>query len=743
LEGQVMDSIEELTRKYSTPPQTPEGSTTELDVDALVKRYGTAPPGHIENPLNEQGVSDGERFLVKTVAPNPDSAVEWLQRKGYEAAINSAGDIVVRKGEESWKQVEPKGKWYKPWTWELQDVSDATDEVGSAIAMAGGAAVGAPGLLTGAAGAGLGAAGAEGVRQAAGQLAGFKTTPGQVAKDIVTEGAIGGAADLATAGAAKLFKSQIKPLLTKGRRALYKTEKELIEELSGAGDDALIAAGKKAGITTPMSREEVTRFAASEGPERFKEITSSLRPSDAAKKNVTETAKEMAESQPGFELASSRNMERIKDVINNAKDEPFEITWRTANGKLRTIKQAMAKPSMSKSMEAIERQAAELSDNDLKQVVYDMWKANKWSGNPESIFIVPAAGSKAMSRKELLQKVYENQPGFVKRDKLFDFVEGKELESGIRFDDHGYMKFWDAASKNFETGWRRVKADTVTKIKLADGTVHDFTRFMPDTKDVAGKMFEGQKVVKGARKLGLDRMFGDGATVGIGRALQAPMQGMRRLKDKMLVSPENRRLTAMTREELLDMVDSANNFFDIITQTLSDAEKKALRTSLDYARNTLRRPMPSRDAIAAVRDDLIKVFKSTGASLPLPRSLQDTIESGAMDKLGSVDQAELIGKLLPAKEEGLFEKFAAYGAVPYLGLQLGAAKPLAALVGTYGVGRFIEYIGTRPGYSAASKYLHDILRNHGEDAAKMALYTLMSDDENLQRAVNAFAGAQK
>jgi len=156
---------------------------------------GTTP----ERPLQESGVTLGERVLLQNVAPTPDSKIQWLRQRGYEAmyADPSGSQLAVRKaGTTPWKVVDPGHA-------ELADILDIGDEL--AFGLAAGAGASAAGPL----GAAGGGAATEGVRQSLGQLAGFQTTPGQVAEDIALSGAVGGATEVVLGGAGKLLRGAL------------------------------------------------------------------------------------------------------------------------------------------------------------------------------------------------------------------------------------------------------------------------------------------------------------------------------------------------------------------------------------------------------------------------------------------------------------------------------------------------------------------------------------------------------
>jgi hypothetical protein len=166
----------------------------------------TGPGATPDNPLNEQGVDELERFTVNTVAPDMRSAAAWLKNRGYEAVpMADENNVAVRKGGGPWKKLEPSGFWNSIFTGDfVKDLtSDAFDEHAEGAAMAGGAfgagllasPTGPGAVAAGMAGAGAGAAAARTARHAAGVAAGFEDDIGSAATDIALSGAMGAAGE--------------------------------------------------------------------------------------------------------------------------------------------------------------------------------------------------------------------------------------------------------------------------------------------------------------------------------------------------------------------------------------------------------------------------------------------------------------------------------------------------------------------------------------------------------------------
>ena len=137
--------------RYTTDPVTNEWRPLTDE------EFGSAIPAGI---LDEQGVTDGTRFLVKNLAP--PTALAMLQLKGYQAVQYGDGYnfAVRRSSQEPWKLVDPdKGGISEFW----RDVVDLLGDIGVGAATAAGTA-GGFGVASMATGAASGA-GAEAVRQ--------------------------------------------------------------------------------------------------------------------------------------------------------------------------------------------------------------------------------------------------------------------------------------------------------------------------------------------------------------------------------------------------------------------------------------------------------------------------------------------------------------------------------------------------------------------------------------------------
>jgi hypothetical protein len=116
----------------------------------------------------QQGVSVGERAILKNLAASPEAAQRYLSSIGYEVrTYPGAGrfNFAVRRAKgDPWKVVDPEG-------FDWQDIIDHTVEVAQGVAVGFGTAAGA-GLASAATGAGT-ALGTEAIRQALGEVAGI------------------------------------------------------------------------------------------------------------------------------------------------------------------------------------------------------------------------------------------------------------------------------------------------------------------------------------------------------------------------------------------------------------------------------------------------------------------------------------------------------------------------------------------------------------------------------------------
>jgi len=160
----------------------------------------------------------GTRALIQNVAPSKESAVKYLQKRGWDARL--VGDEIALR-----KPGEPKFHRVDPSKLEWRDLLDLGDEILSGAAMVGGGvlAVAAglpttgPGAIgTAALGGAGGAAAAEGIRRGLGGLAGFEQEGfGETAKDIGIEGALGGAFGAGGEAAGQAFRAA-KPYIARG-----------------------------------------------------------------------------------------------------------------------------------------------------------------------------------------------------------------------------------------------------------------------------------------------------------------------------------------------------------------------------------------------------------------------------------------------------------------------------------------------------------------------------------------------
>lgn len=147
------------------------------------------------NVSEEQGVSGFERFVVKNLTSNPESARSFLESRGYQTRKWGDGwNFAVRKRDgDPWKVVDPRGLD----AWDITDLlgdvgvgllSGATATLGAGLGAGGGPA----GFVAGGvAGGTAGGTAGEAARQGLGKLAGVPDNidPGQIA----LSGGIGGA----------------------------------------------------------------------------------------------------------------------------------------------------------------------------------------------------------------------------------------------------------------------------------------------------------------------------------------------------------------------------------------------------------------------------------------------------------------------------------------------------------------------------------------------------------------------
>jgi hypothetical protein len=141
------------------------------------------------NVLDEQGVTNVERWTIKNLASSPAAAEAFLRLKGYETVQYGDGlNFAVRKSaDEPWKLVDPaKGGIKEVW----RDLVDLLGDVGVGAATVAGTVAGG-GLASAATGAASGVA-AEGARQLLGSAAGI---PDNISPTgMALSGAVGGVA---------------------------------------------------------------------------------------------------------------------------------------------------------------------------------------------------------------------------------------------------------------------------------------------------------------------------------------------------------------------------------------------------------------------------------------------------------------------------------------------------------------------------------------------------------------------
>jgi hypothetical protein len=201
-----MDQFDEFRR--------PAGTAVE-DEDPFAefrKPLDRTPGATPETALQERGISFGERLKYGNLAPaNPQSAVDWLKGRGYDAAATDKG-IAVKKPGGKWLMADPEGA-------DWMDILDLGDEAASVIASGIGMAVGAgagagagsiPGAMAGGAAGGLVA---ESGKEALARMAGFENQG--TGTNMAIEGAAGAAAPLlgpAIKGVAKGVRAAVRPI---------------------------------------------------------------------------------------------------------------------------------------------------------------------------------------------------------------------------------------------------------------------------------------------------------------------------------------------------------------------------------------------------------------------------------------------------------------------------------------------------------------------------------------------------
>lgn len=164
-----------------------DGSRTPVDISAL----DNAQPVNVLD--DQQGVTLGQRFVVKNLTRDPDAAKAYLQHIGYDVRPYGGGfNFAVRKqgSTDPWKVVDPKG-------FDWQDILDFSSDaaqvganIGAGIAAA--PSIAATGPLGEAAVMGGTNAAFEAGRQALGSMAGVPDNMN--GGDIALQGAVGAVA---------------------------------------------------------------------------------------------------------------------------------------------------------------------------------------------------------------------------------------------------------------------------------------------------------------------------------------------------------------------------------------------------------------------------------------------------------------------------------------------------------------------------------------------------------------------
>lgn len=192
------------------------------------------------NPRQEMAVTDLERALVKAAGDfSPEAQERTLQGFGYETGRTPSGQLAVRKPGGDWGVVDPDTGFFSSDF--LRDVGDIVTDVlrvGSSIAGgAAGAAGGPAGVVAGAAG---GNAAAEAAIQGLARLAGFQATPGEAARSVAIEGALGAGGELLGLAGRGVGKG-LGALARKGRDAVGKAVGKAAAGAAGISEEALDA----------------------------------------------------------------------------------------------------------------------------------------------------------------------------------------------------------------------------------------------------------------------------------------------------------------------------------------------------------------------------------------------------------------------------------------------------------------------------------------------------------------------
>lgn len=278
----------------------------EYDVQRAI-REGKVKPGSVPQlPLNEMGVSLGQRMVIKNLASSPDAAKRYLTSLGYDVRDYGGGfNFAVRKGAgQPWRLVDPRGG--KDIAFDLMDLtSDAISGTLTAAAIT----AAAPGGPVGQMGAGAAVSGGlEAGREKLGEMAGI---PGNVqAKPIMLAG---------MAGAAVPGLSALRAPAKYGLDKMTNAALDLSAKIVGTDKDTLVARAAIKGF----GKQETPDVVARRIRQTLQDFTDDLLPEKKEAMAIIAQA-----DKNGSTVDMSGVMDRIKQFISPSDIEAARASLR-------------------------------------------------------------------------------------------------------------------------------------------------------------------------------------------------------------------------------------------------------------------------------------------------------------------------------------------------------------------------------------------------------------------------------
>lgn len=479
--------------KYAEPSGTNWEAYAERDP---WEKYAepTRPGSAASDPLQVQGVTAGERLKLQNLAPSPESAVKWLNERGYEAQAGRGGQISVRRPGGRWKVVDPKG-------FEWSDITDIGNELVSGGATVAGAMAG------GVAGAGLASGGAEALRRGGAHLAGFEQTGKEVAQGIAEEALYGAGSELGLKALGAGFRATGHGFraLRGGRSA---ASKEAIEGATGTAPRKLLPSStirRKTPGDRPAFRSDAmpsstvrrrapgelegiqgTRVKAGSGTRSTNSETVNTAQQAAASLPKNAKLKGNANSSPPSKLNYAKP-ESVEQILKESEEGHLRVVFEKADGSTRIVDRA--------HLQGPKFLARERSDEAL--VSMPTLALRRYAMEREGI-----EGAMSMGRTDLLQAIWAKQPGVIKKTgkprksksaQVFweELVEGKSKQDAIEKARAGLLSSAVQRGGKDLGQWRSFNKGRVVEIQRGDEVIRfnaDGVPFVHKAAARAGKV---------------------------------------------------------------------------------------------------------------------------------------------------------------------------------------------------------------------------------------------------------------